>query len=79
MGSKLSCCFHVKKTPPAAEQELEALRDIQVEVDCSFVQQPLTLPHSTVPDNTCFMLHLNLRAASTIYISVKVLFVKNLH
>ena len=35
MGSKLSCCFHVRKTPPAAEQELEALRDIQVEVDCT--------------------------------------------
>ena len=35
MGSKLSCCFHVKKTPPAAEQELEALRDIQVKVDCT--------------------------------------------
>ena len=37
MGSKLSCCFHVKKNPPAAEQELEALRDIQreVDVDCT--------------------------------------------
>jgi len=32
MGSKLSCCFRVKKNPPAAEQELEALRDIQREV-----------------------------------------------
>ena len=78
MGSKLSCCFHVKKSPPAAEQELEALRHIQVEVDCSFVQQPLTLPHSTVPGNTCFMLDINLGAASTICISAKVLFVKNL-
>ena len=35
MGSKLSCCFRVKKTLPAAEQELEALRDIQREVDCT--------------------------------------------
>ena len=37
MGSKLSCCFRVKKNPPAAEQELEALRDIQreVDVDCA--------------------------------------------
>ena len=76
MGSKLSCCFHAKKTPPAAEQELEALRDIQVEVDCTFVQQPLNLPHPTVPENRCFMLDINLGAASTIYRSAKVLFVK---
>ena len=78
MGSKLSCCFRVKKNPPAAEQELEALRDIQVEIDSTFVQQPLTLPHSTIPENTCFMLDINLGAASTIYISAKVLFVKSL-
>ena len=37
MGGKLSCCFHVNKPPPAAEQGLEALRDIQVEVDCTTV------------------------------------------
>ena len=65
MGSKLSCCFHAKKTPPAAEQELEALRDIKVEVGCTFVQQPLTFPHPTVPENTCLMLDINLGAAFT--------------
>ena len=47
MGSKLSCCFREKKTPPAAEQELEALRDIQVEVGyttaINFAQQSLKI------------------------------------
>merc|ERR1719285_1399006 len=42
MGSKLSCCLRVKKTP-AAEQELEALRDIQVEVSRRQPPPPLVV------------------------------------
>ena len=69
MGSKLSCCFRVRKTPPAAEQELEALRDIQMEVDCTTA---INFP----PPNSHFkyVLHAWLKPRG---ISAKVSFVKN--
>ena len=75
MGSKLSCCFRVKKTPPAAEQELEALRDIQreVDVDCT------TASNFSPPNSHWkYVFHAWLEPRSSIYISAKVLFVKNL-
>ena len=65
MGSKLSCCFHVKKTPPAAEQELEALRDIQMEVDC--------IAARNFSQNSCFMLYF-----TSEHLSSNVFFVKNI-
>ena len=65
MGSKLSCCFHVKKTRPAAEQELEALRDIQMKVDC--------IVASNFSQNSCLMLYV-----TSEHLSSNVLFVKNI-
>ena len=75
MGSKLSCCFRVKKPPPAAEQELEALRDIQreVDVDCTTA---INFPPSN--SHWKYVSHAWLEPWSSIYISAKVLFVKNL-
>ena len=77
MGSKLSCCFRVKKPPPTAEQELEALRDIQreVDVDCTTdINFPLPNSHS----HWKYVFQAWLEPRSSIYISAKVLFVKNL-
>ena len=45
MGSKLSCCFRVEKSLP--EQELEVLRDVQMEVECTAASNfiPTQQPH----------------------------------
>ena len=69
MGSKLSCCFRVEQSLP--EQELEVLRDVQMEVEC-------TAASNFIPTQQPHKIRVSCLIWTSKHLSVNVLFVKNI-